>query len=117
MVYGFREFGEAEADKYFMAFFERFEQIANTQYLYQSVDYIRDGYRRSVCGVDSIYYRIKGEKVGIMRILGRQDMADLQPFVVRRKTPTQDNLIITTLSADNVRSSRDYQNLLIRNLR
>lgn len=72
-LYGFQEFGEAEADKYYMEFFERFEQIANTPYLYQSVDHIREGYRRSVCGVDSIYYRIKGERVEIMRILGRQD--------------------------------------------
>ena len=42
-------------------------------YLYQAVDYIREGYRRSVCGVDSIYYRVAGDTVEIMNILGRQD--------------------------------------------
>ena len=34
---------------------------------------ILPGYRRSVCGVDSIYYRVIDDVVEIMRILGRQD--------------------------------------------
>jgi toxin ParE1/3/4 len=42
--------------------------------LYQTVDDIREGYRRSVCGVDSIYYRIVGDTVEIMCILGQQDV-------------------------------------------
>lgn len=41
---------------------------------YQAVDDIREGYRRSVCGVDSIYYHIVDNKVEIMRILGQQDI-------------------------------------------
>ena len=36
------------------------------------VQHIRKGYRRSVCGVHSIYYRIEEEEVIIVRILGRQ---------------------------------------------
>lgn len=43
--YGVREFGEAQADKYFYAFFDRFELISKQPYLYQAVDYIRPGYR------------------------------------------------------------------------
>jgi toxin ParE1/3/4 len=39
-------------------------------------DLIRDGYRRSVCGVDSIYYRVDGDTVEIMCILGQQDVDD-----------------------------------------
>ena len=70
---GVREHGETQADKYYAAFFDRFEQLAEQPYLYQAVDYIREGYRRSVCGVDSIYYRIAGDTVEIMNILGRQD--------------------------------------------
>ena len=70
---GVREYGEEQADKYYYDFIERFEQIAEQPYLYQAVDYIRKGYRRSVCGVDSIYYRIEGNTVEIMNILGRQD--------------------------------------------
>ena len=71
---GVREFGEALADQYYGALFVRFEQLAKQPYLYQAVDEIRDGYRRSVCGVDSIYYRIDGDTVEIMTILGQQDI-------------------------------------------
>ena len=39
-----------------------------------TVDEIREGYRRSVCGVDSIYYRVEGGIVEIMAILGQQDV-------------------------------------------
>ncbi|GJL83072.1 MAG: hypothetical protein DHS20C01_27060 [marine bacterium B5-7] len=53
--------------------FERFEQLAEKPLLYQAVDEYRKGYRRSVCGVDSIYYRIDGDTVEIMAIIGRQD--------------------------------------------
>ena len=42
--------------------------------LYQAVDDIREGYRRSVCGTDSIYYRIEENTVEIMCILGQQDI-------------------------------------------
>jgi toxin ParE1/3/4 len=44
--------------------------------LYQAVDDIRPGYRRSVCGVDSIYYRAVDDIVEIMRILGQQDVGE-----------------------------------------
>ena len=73
---GVLEFGEAQADRYFNAFFERFDELAEQPFQYQAVDDIRQGYRRSVCGVDSIYYRIVDNKVEIMRILGQQDIND-----------------------------------------
>ncbi len=71
---GVEEFGERQAEDYYGALFQRFEDIAVMPYKYQAVDHIREGYRRSVCGVDSIYYRITGEVVEIMRVLGRQDV-------------------------------------------
>ena len=71
---GIREYGEALADQYYDAFFDRFEELAEQPYLYQTVDEIREGYRRSVCGVDSIYYRVEGGTVEIMAILGQQDV-------------------------------------------
>ena len=71
---GLREYGEAQADKYYNAFFDRFEQIAEKPLLYQVFADIREGYRRSVCGVDSIYYRIAEETVEIMAIIGQQDL-------------------------------------------
>lgn len=73
---GLREYGEAQADQYYNALFDRFEQIAEQPFLYPAVDDIREGYRRSVCGVDSIYYRIEGETVEIMAIIGRQDVEE-----------------------------------------
>ena len=71
---GFLEFGEAQADRYFDAFFERFEELGEQPFQHQAVDDIREGYRRSVCGVDSIYYRIVGDTVEIMRVFGKQDV-------------------------------------------
>lgn len=71
---GVRDFGEAQADKYYYDFIKRFEQIAESPRLYPAVDDVRQGYRRTVCGVDSIYYRIIDGDVEIMRILGQQDI-------------------------------------------
>ena len=71
---GVEEFGERQAESYYEALFQRFDELAEAPYKYQSVDHIREGYRRSVCGVESIYYRINGELVEIMRVLGRQDV-------------------------------------------
>ncbi len=73
---GLREFGEVQADAYFNAFFERFELLADRPLAYPAVEDIRVGYRRSVCGVDSIYYRVQGEIVEIMAIIGQQDLDD-----------------------------------------
>ncbi len=74
---GLKMYGETQADKYFNDFFERFEQIAEQPLLYPTVDEIRLGYRRSVCGVDNIYYRISSEHlVEIMAIIGQQDTSN-----------------------------------------
>ncbi len=73
---GVEEFGEAQAERYLQAFLLRFDEIAESPAQYQAVDHIREGYRRSVCGVDGIYYRIGGESVEIMRVLGQQDASD-----------------------------------------
>ena len=72
--YGSKRFGIAQADKYFNTFFEYFEIISERPYSFESVDYIRNGYRRCVCGVDSIYYRLVNDTVEIMTIIGRQDL-------------------------------------------
>ena len=72
--YGTRKFGITQADKYFNAFFEYFEIIAENPKSFESVDFIRPGYRRCVCGVDSIFYRQIDDRVEIMAIIGRQDL-------------------------------------------
>lgn len=71
---GLREYGEVQADRYYNDFFDRFEQLAEQPLSYPAIDDIRAGYRRSVCGTDSIYYRVQGETVEIMAIIGQQDL-------------------------------------------
>lgn len=61
--YGFFEYGEKQADRYYADFFVRFEQIAETPFLYPAVDHIREGYRRAACGAHAIYYRIENDMV------------------------------------------------------
>ena len=55
-------------------FFKHFEIIAEQPFAFESVDFIKPGYRRCVCGIDSIFYRIENDIVEIMAILGRQDI-------------------------------------------
>ena len=75
--YGVKKFGLAQADRYFETFFHYFEIVAERPYSFESVDYLKNGYRRCVCGVDSIFYRINGEFVEIMAIIGRQDLDNM----------------------------------------
>ena len=74
--YGVDKFGIIQADKYFDTFFEYFNSIANSPFSFESVDFIKEGYRRCVCGSDSIYYRIdeRSKTVEIMAIVGKQDL-------------------------------------------
>ena len=69
---GVEAFGEEQAVRSFEALIQRFESIAQASYLYPAVEHIQVGYRRSVCGVDSIYYRLNGDTVEGMWVLGRQ---------------------------------------------
>lgn len=63
---------ETGADAYYLQFFERFEQLAETLFLYPAADEIRTGYRKSVCGVDTLYYRVTDTGIEIMEIIGQQ---------------------------------------------
>ncbi len=75
--YGTKHFGVKQAEVYFNAFFECFDRIAENPFACESVDHIRKGYRRCVCGVDSIYYKIHRDRVDIMAIVGRQDLSTI----------------------------------------
>ena len=73
--YGVEKFVLAQADKYFDSLFEYFEIISQRPFSFESVDYIRKGYRRCVCGSESIYYKIANDGiVEIMAIIGKQDL-------------------------------------------
>jgi toxin ParE1/3/4 len=75
--YGIEKFGIAQADKYFDSFFDYFEIIAQRPFSFESVDYIKKGYRRCPCGSDTIYYRINDNMVEIMAIVGMQDLKNI----------------------------------------
>jgi toxin ParE1/3/4 len=72
--FGVKKFGITQADKYFYSFFDYFEIIAQRPFSFESVDYIKEGYRRCPCGSDTIYYRINDSMVEIMAIIGMQDL-------------------------------------------
>jgi toxin ParE1/3/4 len=75
--YGVKKFGITQADKYFDSFFEYFDIIAECPFSFESVDFIKTGYRRCVCGSDSIYYKVNNNVVEIMTIIGRQDLDNI----------------------------------------
>ncbi|HET8736398.1 MAG TPA: type II toxin-antitoxin system RelE/ParE family toxin [Pricia sp.] len=75
--YGVKKFGMAQADKYFDTFFEYFEILAPRPYSFESAEYLKEGYRRCVCGSDSIYFKINGNIVELMAIVGRQDLKNI----------------------------------------
>lgn len=71
--YGDEHFGVAQSDRYRDRLTEHFELLARQPLLFPAVDHIRRGYRRSVCGVHAVYYRVTDTGVEIMRLIGRQD--------------------------------------------
>ena len=76
--YGVEKFGMTQADNYFDTFFEYFDIIAKSPFSFESVDSIKIGYRRCVCGSDSIYYRISNTNiVEIMAIIGTQGLKNI----------------------------------------
>lgn len=70
---GFIKWGEEQADKYYDALIEHFDLLCANPFLYQAVDEIREGYRRSICGKHSIYYRINDTKIEMMAIVKYQN--------------------------------------------
>jgi toxin ParE1/3/4 len=76
--YGVDTFGLAQADKYFDSLFEYFEIISQRPFSFESVDNLRRGYRRCVCGTESIYYKIANDGiVEIMAIISKQDLNNI----------------------------------------
>jgi toxin ParE1/3/4 len=75
--FGVSKFGITQADKYFNAFFDYFEIISQNPLAFESVDYLKAGYRRCPCGSDTIYYKITEDVVEIMAIVGMQDINNI----------------------------------------
>jgi len=75
--YGVEKFGMAQADRYFESFFECFDIISQRPLSFEAIDQLKIGYRRCVCGVDSIYFRLNNGTIEIMAIIGRQDLNNI----------------------------------------
>ena len=75
--YGVENFGIEQADKYFESFFKYFDIISQRPYSFEAVDFIKVGYRRCVCGSDSIYFKIDNNVIDIMTIVRRQEIETL----------------------------------------
>lgn len=75
--YGVKKFGMVQADKYFNSFFEHFDIIAQRPFSFESVHFIKEGYRRCVYGSDNIYCKVDNDIIEIMTIIGRQDMNNI----------------------------------------
>ena len=73
-IYRYRvlKFETAQTEPYYLLFFEHFDKIAQNPFAFESVDYIKPGYRCCVCGSDRVYYKISDTTVAIMAILGKQ---------------------------------------------
>ena len=72
--YGLRTFGEKQADKYYDSFFKYFDIIVERPYSFEAVNSIKPGYRRCVCGSESIFFKIGENTIEIIAIVGKQDL-------------------------------------------
>lgn len=73
---GFINFGEQQAESYFTNLCNRFDVIAQQPFLYPTVNNIRNGYRRSICGKHSIFYKVTDTTIEIIAILRNQNTID-----------------------------------------
>lgn len=70
---GFERWGEQQADLYYDDLLSHFDLLCEKPYLFRAVDDLRKGYRRSVCGKHTIYYRIQSNAVEIMGLVKHEN--------------------------------------------
>jgi len=61
----------------FDSIFECSDRIAKNPFSFESVDDIKTGSRRCVCGSDTIYFKITNNRVAVMAIIGKQDLKNI----------------------------------------
>ena len=67
--YGAGRWGAQQADKYSDKLFDGFELLVDTPEAGQTIEEIREGYRRHIVGSHSIIYRLSSDTVEVIRIL------------------------------------------------
>lgn len=70
---GIHNWGVAQADAYYDALLEHFNLLCENPFMFQTVEDIRAGHRRSVCKAHAIYYRVFDTYVEIMAVVKHQD--------------------------------------------
>ena len=71
--FGIDHFGLESARAYVLGLNDRFQEIAEHPRRYPTIDHIRHGFRRSVFGGHTIYFREHNGFIEIMRVLGREE--------------------------------------------
>ncbi|ULQ47711.1 type II toxin-antitoxin system RelE/ParE family toxin [Flagellatimonas centrodinii] len=71
--FGIDRFGLDQTMKYQVGLDQQLHALADQPLVYQAVDHIRPGYRRGVYRSHAIYYRVEGNGILIVRILGNQN--------------------------------------------
>ncbi len=71
--HGIDRFGLDQAIEYLDGLIRRFSALTETPDQWQAVEHIRSGYRRSVYGSHSIYYRMDADDIVVVRILGQEN--------------------------------------------
>ena len=71
--YGRKHWGEAAADDYFETFFAHFEHLATYPEAYP-LHGAKQKYRRSVHRGKNVIYRVLGEDIEVVAIIGQQDI-------------------------------------------
>lgn len=72
LEYGLDQFGLDQALDYFDRLQVHLRRLADNPHHFQRMDHVRAGYRRSVFGVHSIYFRIEADCLLVVRVLRSQ---------------------------------------------
>ena len=76
---GIDEHGLEAALSYYDNLERRFAELVENPLHYPAVDYVSVGYRRTVCGVHSVYYRVEKDEIVIVRVLKKQNPSSQLP--------------------------------------
>ena len=74
-IFGAEHFGVVQAEKYYDGLMGHIDDICDNPFAYVRSDDIKPEHRRSVYKSHSIYYRVSGDLVEVMAVIGRQDFA------------------------------------------
>lgn len=68
-IFSYRQFGQSQADAYLLTLDETFLSLAENPHLGRKIDAIRKGYFRYEHISHSIFYKIKGKDILVVRVL------------------------------------------------